>query len=72
MVEIVRKIGGRKLALGLIYLIGCFVIAILAVTRGASGWDALGIASLPTSIATGLGVIVWGNVQEHRAKNGVK
>lgn len=62
--------GYRKMLLGTLYLIGCFVMCIMAVWSGNSGWDAAGIAALPTSVATGLGVIIWGNVQEHRAKNG--
>ena len=63
-------IGGRKFALGLVYLILCGTVSILAVSNGVTGWDAAGVASLFTSAATGLGVIVWGNVQEHRSKNG--
>ena len=62
--------GKRKFTLGLIYLIGCFAIAIAAAVTGKTGWDAVGLASLPAAISSGLGVIVWGNVQEHRAANG--
>lgn len=65
-----QRIGGRKFTLGLIYLLGCFGVATGAILTGATGWDAVGLASLPMAIATGLGVIVWGNVQEHRANNG--
>ena len=64
------KIGGRKFTLGLIYMLGCFSISIVAVLHGATGWDAAGVASLFVSTATGLGVVVWGNVQEHRTRNG--
>ena len=66
----VASIGGRKFALGLIYLAGTFAISGFSVWKGVTGWDAAGVASLFASAATGLGVIVWGNVQEHRAKNG--
>jgi len=56
--------------LGVMYLVGCFGVSFAAVFTGASGWEAAGIAALPVSIASGLGVIVWGNVKEHQAKNG--
>lgn len=66
----VERIGGRKFALGLFYLLGCFGISAGALWSGHTGWDAVGLASLPVAIASGLGVIVWGNVKEHEAKNG--
>lgn len=62
--------GNRKYRLGQLYLVGCFGMGIIAALKGQVGWDALGLAAIPTSIAAGLGVIIWGNVQEHRAKNG--
>jgi len=62
--------GSRKFALGLVYLIGSYGLAFAAILTGASGWDAAALASFPVSIATGLGAIVWGNAQEHRARNG--
>ena len=66
----VASIGGRKFALGILYLVFVSSISYMAVSSGVTGWDAAGVASLFASAATGLGVIVWGNVQEHRAKNG--
>lgn len=67
-----NAIGGRKFTLGLLYLLGCFTVSAISVSKGVVGWDAAGVASLFASAATGLGVIVWGNVQEHRANNGVR
>ena len=65
-----KAIGGRKMLLGLIYLVGCFTISAMAVNKGVVGFDAAGVASLFASIAVGLGVIVWGNVQSKLAQNG--
>ena len=62
--------GQRKYRLGLLYLVGSFGLAITAVYKGVAGWDAVALASIPTSVATGLGVVVWGNSKEHAAKNG--
>jgi len=66
----IAAIGGRKFTLGLVYLLLCGAVSILAVNNGVTGWDAAGVASLFASAATGLGVVVYGNVMEHRAKNG--
>lgn len=56
--------GSRKFVLGLVYIFACSLLSGYAISKG---YDWAGIASLNASIATGLGVIVWGNVQTHRA-----
>lgn len=66
----VQRVGGRKFVLGVLYLLGCFGVSAGAIFTGATGWDAVGLASLPVAIASGLWTIVWGNVQEHRARSG--
>ena len=67
-----KTLGGRKMVLGILYLGGCFAIAGMAVDQGVVGWDAAGVASLFASIAGGLGVVVWGNVQSKKVNGGSK
>lgn len=62
--------GNRKFFLGVVYLIGCFVVSTVAVWKGVVGWDAVGLAALFASIAPGLHSVMWANVHEHRAKSG--
>ena len=54
--------GQRKLRLGLFYLLS---VVALAVVYGPDNWTAL--AALAVSMATGVGVVVWGNVKSHEA-----
>lgn len=65
------QIGGRKFALGLVFLVFCFVLDLVAIIYGATeGWNAAGLASLHTSTAAGMLTVVWGNVKEHQSRNG--
>lgn len=66
----IQAIGGRKFALGLLYTGLSFALCAYAIHTGQRGSELLGVAALPTSIATGILAVVWGNVQEHKAKNG--
>lgn len=54
--------GLRKVYLGTLYMLGVFSLA------WKPGMDMIGLAALATGAATGLGVIIWGNAQEWRAK----
>ena len=62
--------GQRKFWMCMAYLACCLVLDGMAI-QSASDTLSLaemgGLASLNASMATGLGVIVWGNVQSHRA-----
>jgi len=72
MLAYLAAAGRRKFTLCLCYLGCCTMLDYIAIT-GAGSIDLssmAGLASLNTGLATGLGVIVWGNIQEHRAKNG--
>jgi len=60
-------VGYRKMLMCFAYLGVCLVLDMQALTTGA---DWAGIASLNGSLATGLGVVIWGNVREASAKNG--
>ena len=65
--------GMRKVFLGVFYMVACTGMDTLCIMnmQGAISLNSLsGLAALNTSLATGLGVIVWGNVQSHRAANG--
>ena len=62
--------GSRKLALGLVYLIGGIACVGGALYMEAGAGVISSVAAAFVSFATGLGVIVWGNVATHRAKNG--
>jgi len=60
------KIGGRKNVLGYLFLFCCTLLAWQmqsSVTR-----DYLGLATVFGAMAAGVGTLVWGNVQEHKAK----
>ena len=64
-----QRIGGRKFALGMTYVVGCCVLIGMAIwTREAA--IVASVAGACVSLAPGVGVIVWGNVQEHKTKNG--
>jgi len=65
--------GLRKWWLGMFYLTCCFILdmtAISSVEGSMSLAEMGGLASLNASMATGLGVVIWGNVQGARAANG--
>lgn len=59
MSEKLSLFGGRKFILGLTYLLFSFTLGLLGVVYGR---DLVGISALIASMATGLGVVVWGNV----------
>lgn len=62
------KTGYRKFTLGLVYMAGMFAIGILVVLRHSG--DLMGVGAMATGVATGVGVVCWGNAQEWKAKNG--
>lgn len=59
-------IGFRKIILGIIFLT---YSALLSYAGIRNGTDLLSIAGVISSMAIGVGVVVWGNVQSNR-KNG--
>ncbi len=64
--------GNRKMIMCWTYM-GCTTcLCHSAIVRMSEfGMDQMsGLASLCIGMATGLGVVVWGNVQSHRAANG--
>jgi len=61
-------IGGRKMALGLVYLILGYACVFLAVFKGADAGVIASVAGACVSLATGMGVVVWGNVRVHEAQ----
>ena len=61
--------GNRKFALGMTYLIGIFALGGLAVVMDKSAGLVGAVSSFAVTVATGLGVIVWGNREEHRLTN---
>ena len=65
-----KVIGGRKFALGLVYVILGFATIIMAVYEAPEHIAA--VAAGCVSLAPGVGAIIWGNVAEHRAQNGGK
>ena len=54
--------GQRKFRIGLFYL--CSVVSLAAI-YGPEHWTSL--AALAVSMASGVGVVVWGNVKFHQA-----
>lgn len=64
--------GIRKLLLGLVYLVGYLVLFAVVVFKG--GPEAVGLvgalAASAVGTATGLGVVVYGNVATHRIQSG--
>lgn len=66
--------GNRKVLMCAAYL-GCttFLCHSAIVRMTEFGMDQMsGLASLCVGMATGLGVIVWGNVKSHQANGGSK
>lgn len=59
--------GNRKLLLGVYYLTGLFAVAVLVVVKGNG--DLVSVAALAAGLSSGLGAVIWGNVQERRAEN---
>jgi len=59
-----QRIGGRKFVLGLAYLFVVSSMAVVAMVTGKA--DLYGVSALAVSLSTGLGVVVWGNVQAAR------
>lgn len=70
MSPLASKIGGRKMALGILYLVGGIGCILTALLRDADAGVLAATAGAFVSLSTGLGVVVWGNVEEHRAANG--
>ncbi len=62
--------GNRKFLLGALYVIGAIGCIESAILTEAGAGVIAAVAGAAVSVSTGLGVIVWGNVQEHIAKNG--
>lgn len=67
MSEWIGKVGGRKFLLGLIYLTLAFILGMFGIIYGR---DLVGISALIASMASGLGVVVWGNVAAGKGTNG--
>jgi len=59
------KRGYRKMVLGLFYLTGVFLVAVLVVTTGNGDLTSAGVFA--GGAAAGVGAIVWGNAKEHAA-----
>lgn len=59
------RIGGRKLALGILYLVGGIGCILTAVWRNADPGVIAAVAGAFLSLSSGLGIVVWGNVKEH-------
>ena len=62
-----NSIGGRKFALGIVYLLGSFVMIGMAIsTRDAA--VVASVAAACVALAPGIAAIIWGNVATHRAQ----
>ena len=57
----------RKLTLGLAFLACATFIVYVGIGAGS---DLLGLSTVIGAIAAGVFGLIWGNVQEHAAKNG--
>jgi len=60
--------GNRKFLLGALYVIGAIGCIESAILTEAGAGVIGAVAAATVSIATGLGVIVWGNAKEWEAK----
>ena len=67
---IVNSVGGRKMVLGVMYLVGGIGCVITALVTKSEAAIILAVASAFVSFATGLGVVVWGTVEEHKTGKG--
>ena len=70
--DYLTRAGRRKFVLGLTFMGVCTFLAWTLISKIQPGTDltALGICfgGMFGGLSAGVGVIVWGNVQEHRAK----
>jgi len=65
----IEHLGGRKNLLGYLFIACCTFLTYQM--QGREGvLDYLGLATVFGAMAAGVGTLVWGNVQEHKAKNG--
>lgn len=64
------KRGYRKMVLGLYYLTGVFLVAVLVVTTGNGDLTSAGVFA--GGAAAGVGALVWGNSQEWKHGNNQK
>ena len=64
--------GSRKFTIGMTYVILGFTCVGVALIKEAGAGVIASVAGASISLATGIGVIVWGNVATHKAKNGQK
>ena len=62
--------GHRKFILGLAFIIGGFVLLGVALFTDKDAAVIGSLAASFVSVATGLGVVIYGNVMEHRTKAG--
>jgi len=57
----------QKFSLGVLYLAASTALGWKGLAAGA---DPTGLGILLTGLATGVGVVVWGNVQQHKSEGG--
>ncbi len=60
--------GWRKWSLGMVYIVGGLLLLAGALLTDKTGTVIGALAGAFVSLATGMGVIVYGNVMEHRAR----
>ena len=65
-----QAIGGRKFVLGVLYVLGVFACVMTALLQDAGPGVISSVAGVAVSASTGIGVVVYGNIQEHKARNG--
>ena len=63
--------GNRKFLLGAGYLAGGLTLIGMCVHKDMDAGQIAAVASALVALSPGIGAIIWGNVQEHRASNGV-
>ena len=61
--------GNRKYRLGMVFLIGGFILMGVSLWMDRSGTQIAALAGAIGSVSAGLFGIIWGNAQEHKAKS---
>lgn len=61
--------GMRKVIIGIFYLAGMFGLTAMDIIKHTTT-DYVGLGALASGLALGVGTVMWGNAQEHKAAEG--
>lgn len=60
--KIMKALGGRKMALGVGFMLMTTTVGVVAIMNGYKGADMTGLGAFVLAQAGGIGAVIWGNV----------